>query len=78
VVLVALHHFFGDFDTELGRDACTVVWICSEEVAELEHLNFFAGVSEGTGDAGGEAVFLGVIKHAVEIARLGVVIMINS
>jgi len=72
-----LEHFFGDFDAEFGGDALAVVWVGAEEVAELEHLDFFAGVSEGAGDAGGEAVFLGVVEEAVEVAGLGVVIVVD-
>ncbi len=35
-------HHLADIDTEFGRDALSVVWVGAEEVAELEHLDFFA------------------------------------
>jgi len=38
-------HVFGDFDAEFGGDSLAVVWVGAEEVAELEHLDFFAGVA---------------------------------
>jgi len=78
LVLCVLHHLCGDLDTEFLSDAFAVVWVGAEEVAELEHLDFLAGVSQSTRDARGEAVALAVIEQAEKIARLGEVIVIDG
>ena len=41
----------GGVDLEMHGDTAAVVLIGAEEVAELAHLHFLSGLSEGSGDA---------------------------
>ncbi len=73
-----LGHHGVDINTQLGRDPRAVVHVDAEEVAEHAHLHVLAGLAQTTSDAAGQAIAMRVVEHAVEVARLGVVIVIDG
>ena len=63
-------HEFAHVDAQFVGNTLAVVPIDAEEMAELTHLHFPAGLAEYPGDAGGEPVTMSISEEGVELADL--------